>query len=41
MIKLLVYVQEPLEVFNTITPNGDGFNDNGLSKTLKVIHYVK
>ena len=23
----MVYVQVPLEVFNTITPNGDGFND--------------
>ena len=33
--QVTVYVQEPLEVFNTITPNGDGFNDQWVIKNIE------
>ena len=37
----MVYVQVPLEVFNTITPNGDGFNDTWKINNIESYPYCK
>ena len=39
--EVMVYVQVPLEVFNTITPNGDGFNDTWKIINIESYPYCK